>query len=324
MAVVDGQNIELKEFENKILNHLTVYLNPRKTSPKSLPSDPHFIYSEREQFLKTDFQSLLSLFGGINEKLMLLGGIEEKYRLLMRQAQLGKALQSIVHNVNNQLAPVLAVLETLQKENVHLRDLAMIYEQCQRIHSDFANLLRVSRRGLAKEVSGFDLNALIREELRLMMGADPVLQLRVVCHTQLDTELPPLYGIYNDFSHSFINLLRNAASAMAHTENPELTIRTGQNAKNIWLEVEDRGIGIPEQFLKDIFKPYVSSRERREGQEDSGLGLGLSSSKELLDKYKVKWEVKSRVGVGTRFVLKFPREKICIPPEDTQPGDRRE
>ncbi len=323
MAVVDGQNVELNEFENKILNHVTVYLNPRGTSQKSLPSDPWFILLDREQFLKTDFQFLLSLFSGINEKFMLLGGIEEKYRLLMRQAQLGKALQSIVHNVNNQLAPVLAVLETIQKENVHIRDLAMIYEQCQRIHSDFANLLRVSRRGLAKEVSGFDLNALIREELRLMMGADPVLQSRVVCHTQLDTELPPLFGIYNDFSHSFINLLRNAASAMARTENPELTIRTGQNAKNIWLEVEDRGIGIPEHFLKDMFKPYVSSCERRKGQEDSGLGLGLSSSKELLDKYKVKWEVKSRVGVGTRFVLKFPRDKICIPPEDTQLGDRR-
>ncbi len=325
LTIVDGQNVDLKEFENKTLDHLTVYLNPQEASKKSLPSDTWFISVEREQFLKTDFQFFLRLISSIAEKLEFSEEIKEKYRLLMRQAQLGKALQSIVHNVNNQLAPVLAALETLQKENVHLKDLAIISEQCQRIHSDFANLLRVSRRGLAKEVTGFDLNALIREELRLMMGADPLLQSRVVCHTQLDTELPPLYGIYNDFSHSFINLLRNAASAMAQTENPELMIRTGQNAKNIWLEVEDRGIGIPEHFLKDIFKPYVSSRERSKDQEDSGLGLGLSSSKELLDKYKVKWEVKSRVGVGTRFVLKFPRKKICTPPEDTQSGiDKRD
>ena len=257
LTIVDGKNIELNEFENKALNHITFYLNPRKTSLKNPPSDPYFISAEREQFLKTDFQFLLGLFSGISEKFDFLGKVGEKHRLLMRQAQLGKALQSIVHNVNNQLAPVLAALEILQKENVHLKELAVVSEQCQRIHSDFANLLRVSRRGLAKEISSFDLNSLIREELRLMMGADPLLQSKVVCRTQLDAELPPLYGIYNDFSHSFINLLRNATRAMAQTENPELTIRTGQNAKTIWLEVEDRGIGIPEHFLKDIFRKGI-------------------------------------------------------------------
>lgn len=315
LVFVDALLVKPEEIVNRVCNCLTVYLHNQDSKHKKFTFSRWVLAFPRERFLKSDIHFTMALLRELRDSISYAKRLEANYQPFTRQAQLGEALQGIVHNVNNQMTSVLGFLEIIQLEHLNLKELNLVYEHCQRLRADFANLLRVSRRDIIQEVSSFDLNAMIREELRLLMGIDPLLRNRIVCKTHLDADLPPLFGIYSDFSHSFLNLIRNATFAMTEVDNPQLTIRTSQNKNSIYLEVEDQGLGIPERYLEKIFKPYFSLSGQTNNHDDSGLGLGLSTSKELLDKYGVKWEVESRVGVGTRFVLNFPRDKVCRSPE---------
>jgi two-component system phosphate regulon sensor histidine kinase PhoR len=70
------------------------------------------------------------------------------------------------------------------------------------------------------------------------------------------------------------------------------------------LQVQDTGIGIPEESLPQIFdRFYVVDKSRF--KETGGLGLGLSIVKQVTDCHGGKIEVKSKVNEGTKFLVRF-------------------
>ncbi len=69
------------------------------------------------------------------------------------------------------------------------------------------------------------------------------------------------------------------------------------------IEVEDRGIGIPEDELEGIFDTFEQGKA---GQEFGGSGLGLMIARRLVELHDGTLSVKSKLGVGTRFILELP------------------
>jgi signal transduction histidine kinase len=95
------------------------------------------------------------------------------------------------------------------------------------------------------------------------------------------------------------NLVKNATDAMKG--RGEIVISLSETGKEMFIDVEDNGKGIPKKDFKTIFKPGYSTRER-------GWGLGLSLSKRIIEEYHrgkifVRW---SEPGKGTimRVALK--------------------
>ena len=85
-----------------------------------------------------------------------------------------------------------------------------------------------------------------------------------------------------------------------------MTIR--QQAKDVVLEVQDTGIGIPKEEGDRIFERFYrvdKSRSKKVG----GTGLGLSIVKHALKCHGATIQVDSQVGQGTRMIVTFPREK---------------
>ena len=117
-----------------------------------------------------------------------------------------------------------------------------------------------------------------------------------------ETNIPPLYLDPDKLERILMNLLRNA---IKFTETGSITVRTGQKQGHIVIEVEDTGIGIPQDHLPHIFKRFqqvdTSSTRRFEG-----TGLGLTIVKEAIDLMKGSIEVFSEEGKGTRFVIHLP------------------
>jgi putative nucleotidyltransferase with HDIG domain len=115
-------------------------------------------------------------------------------------------------------------------------------------------------------------------------------------------DIPPLYLDVDKVERILMNLLRNA---IKFTESGSITVRTGKNQHAIVIEVEDTGIGIPDDHLPHIFKRFqqvdTSSTRRFEG-----TGLGLTIVKEVIDLMKGSIQVFSEEGKGTRFVIQLP------------------
>jgi signal transduction histidine kinase len=93
------------------------------------------------------------------------------------------------------------------------------------------------------------------------------------------------------------NIIINAIDAMP-LQGGELTLVTKLTGERCTLEIRDNGIGISEECLENIFKPYFTGKE-------GGMGLGLSITLDILRANHATLDVRSREGAGTCFMLSF-------------------
>ena len=66
-----------------------------------------------------------------------------------------------------------------------------------------------------------------------------------------------------------LNLLRNAAEAVANQESREIALLTEANAATLQISVVDNGPGLPDEIRDKLFQPFVSTKK-------TGMGVGLS------------------------------------------------
>lgn len=96
-----------------------------------------------------------------------------------------------------------------------------------------------------------------------------------------------------------INLLRNAMQAFEEQENRIIEIRAFVNEKSRpVISVKDNGTGIDSEAMEKIFIPFFTTKK-------TGSGIGLSLSRQIMRQHQGTLTVKSTVGKGTEFFMRF-------------------
>jgi signal transduction histidine kinase len=113
-------------------------------------------------------------------------------------------------------------------------------------------------------------------------------------------QIPQIECYPSQLNQVFMNLLVNSAHAIE--KHGRITLRTGYDEKQVWIEVEDTGTGIPQDKLGRIFEPFFTTKP-----VGKGTGLGLSLSYGIVQKHGGRFDVHSVVGEGTRFRVVLPR-----------------
>jgi signal transduction histidine kinase len=98
---------------------------------------------------------------------------------------------------------------------------------------------------------------------------------------------------------ALVNIIINAIDAMAPEKGKLKLITKSINGRCI-MEIEDNGIGISKENLQHIFTPHFTDKV-------GGMGLGLSTTLNILNSNHAVTEVESVEGRGTRFILSFER-----------------
>jgi PAS domain S-box-containing protein len=122
-------------------------------------------------------------------------------------------------------------------------------------------------------------------------------------------DLPKIRCLPSQLNQVFMNLLVNAGQAI-QTQG-EITIRTGVDGEQVWIEVADTGSGIQKENLNRIFEPFFTTKP-----VGKGTGLGLSLSYSIVLKHHGRIDVASEVGKGTTFRVTLP-----IEPNDLVPAE---
>ncbi len=116
--------------------------------------------------------------------------------------------------------------------------------------------------------------------------------------------LPEIECLPSEINQVFLNLLVNAAHALSDVERGIITLRSGCDNLNVWIEIADTGSGIAPENLKRIFDPFFTTKPI-----GKGTGLGLSLSYGIVTKHGGRIEVDSKVGKGTTFRVILPQQQ---------------
>ena len=228
------------------------------------------------------------------------------------EAEIQKRIEftrALVHELKTPITPVMASSELLMQK---LKD-EPLYGLAQNISHGANNLNRRIDEllDLAKgEVGMLRLNPEPMDAVQLLqriVDEETPVAIRngQTLTAKLPERLPIIVADEERFRQVVLNLVNNAVK-FTHPGG-KITLKARVERDNLVVEVQDTGVGISEDEQKVLFEPYRSLESDRERL--SGLGLGLSLSKKLVELHGGRIWVKSEKGKGSTFGFSIPLAK---------------
>jgi len=239
-----------------------------------------------------------------------LGAILQGSQNILRRIGPGLAQN---HTVADALGVDLNQLNRYLQERGILRLLEGIREAGARAAKIVADMLSFSRRSEAL-FALVDIEDMMETVLRLAASDYDLKKKydfkRIKIERAYDSALRLVYCDKTEIEQVLLNLLKNAAQAMAAagTPSPRIVLRTARETDYAVLEVIDNGPGMEEKTLKRIFEPFFTTKD-----VGVGTGLGLSVSYFIVtEQHNGRLSVASKPGQGVCFSIRLPlvREKL--------------
>jgi len=227
---------------------------------------------------------------------------------LKRLEQIRKEfVANVSHELKTPLTAIQASVETLLdgaiNDSSHNRKfLECIEEDAQRLGNLIEDLLQLSRIE-SKEVPLKKENVVLAEIVRKSVEhfKKAIQQKNLAVEAGINDEKLPADS--EQLQRAVDNLVDNAIKY--NKQNGRILLRARRDGDWIRLEVEDTGIGIPQEGLPRIFERFYRVDKAR-SRELGGTGLGLSIVKHIAERHGGRVEVTSRLGQGSCFVLILP------------------
>ena len=151
-----------------------------------------------------------------------------------------------------------------------------------------------------KEVDARQLLASVGDDMAALISSNGQ-----SLEVEIPQSLPLVWADEERVQQVVLNLLINASKFTP--EGGEITLRGSRKGKNLLVEVQDTGHGIPEEEQVRLFQPYY--RLMGDLEHLSGLGLGLALSKHLVELQGGKIWIESEAGKGSTFSFTIPLAK---------------
>ena len=228
-------------------------------------------------------------------------------------AAIGQLAAGIAHELNNPLASASSLIQTdleLIQEQAEMReidkslleDLTYARKELNKTKSIVKSILDLSRQTQTYQEE-VNMNAVIDDALQVLYNQYKSLGVEI--EKKYDPNLPAISGNFSNLGQVLINIIKNAIQALPDGRG-KITLSTShrQKTKTVVVECRDTGIGIPPEMMKDIYKPFFTSKE-----VGKGTGLGLYVSYEIIKKHKGEIRIDSREGAGTTVTILLPYER---------------
>jgi two-component system, NtrC family, sensor kinase len=251
-----------------------------------------------------------------------------------KMASIGQLAAGVAHEINNPVGFVSSNLGTLQR---YINDMLRLLAAYEEREETMVDAVLADIRRLKKEIDAAylreDVVVLLSESLDGLQRVKRIVQdLKNFSHVDRSEQevanleagmestlnvvwnelkykarvvkeygdIPPIECVPSQLNQVFMNLLVNAAHAIE--EHGVITIRSGHDDSQVWVEVTDTGKGIAPEHLGRIFEPFFTTKP-----VGKGTGLGLSLSYSIVNKHGGHIDVHSQVGQGSTFRIVLPR-----------------
>lgn len=262
----------------------------------------------------------------------------ERVARLNQLAEMGKLAAGLAHELKNPLSTLKLNLQLLEEDLAglpgaqrSLTRLATLRKEADRLRHTLDDFLRFAGRiELRPEIVA--LNDVVEELIDFILPQAQAARVRVL--TSLAAENPRCRLDVNLFKQALLNLLLNAIQAMPASRNGEggtggaggggggeLLVRTLAAKDCAILYVSDTGVGIAPENLPRIFDAYFTTKK-------GGTGLGLPTTRRIIEEHNGHIAVTSDVGRGTSFRVDLPLvgsesgAETCTDPVKSAPPPR--
>jgi two-component system, NtrC family, sensor histidine kinase PilS len=242
--------------------------------------------------------------------------MEEKMKQSEQLAAVGKFSAGLAHEIRNPLASlsgsIQVLQETLETDEDQQRLMNIVLKETERVNDIVTDFLSYSQPRKSK-TTVIDLTQLLQDIIILMKNSneyDPSINIQLVA--------PPDHIIIQSeeaqIKQMIWNLCINGVQAMDTSGNLTMTIKKvvgykhnmfETNRRGVVIIVEDQGRGIPLEEQETIFNPFFTTR-------DEGVGLGLPTVKQIVERFAGHIGVESEPGRGTCFDVFLPQERSLL------------
>lgn len=242
--------------------------------------------------ITTGFQGIIH---NISEKIK----AEKKLAIAEKLGMTGRIARSIAHEVRNPLTNLNLAMEELQ-DNVAGDESGEMYvdiikRNIERINQLITELLNSSKAS-ALDLKYASLNNVLEESIALARDRMKLKGIKI--SKELDLSLPEVRIDPNRLKVAFLNIIMNAIEAMEENNGTLYINSQHVNEKLVEVRIKDTGKGIDQENLKRLFDPFFTAKH-------GGMGLGLTTSQNIIASHKGTIEVESEPNEGTTFHITF-------------------
>jgi two-component system, sensor histidine kinase and response regulator len=216
----------------------------------------------------------------------------------------------VSHEMRSPLVTIMQYFETLKviSENSLEQNAKDIIDRCEKrlqgLHDlveHWLDLARIEDGTFSEAKTPIVLTEILDRGIEELT---PLCQRReITLEASINEPSVKIMGDQESLVRVFTNIIGNATKYTP--PGGKITINMTQDDYYVYVNIADTGSGIPADKLPFIFEPFFRVKGKDERQK--GSGLGLTFVKKIMDAHNGTIEVTSQEGVGTRFLLRFPR-----------------
>lgn len=229
--------------------------------------------------------------------------VEEQLRHSDRLAVMGELSASLAHEVRNPLGAIRGAVEIIRDEtppeSKQFEFANILIEETKRLNEVVENYLNFAGKRSKNKVD-YEINEIIKNSILLLENQAIKKNIKLIYNPF--NGMSTINGDPTELRQIVINLFLNALESIEGEGEVILTLNKLPENGNFIFTIADSGVGINEQEIKNLFKPFYSTKE-------TGSGLGLPIIKRICENNSWTIEVASEPKVGTEFKLTIPANK---------------
>lgn len=249
------------------------------------------------RYYKND--ELNALARAYNRMILQIQDQKERLRFKASEEAWREMAKQVAHEVKNPLTPMKLTIQNFERkfdpEDPNIRERV---KQMSKTMVDQIDLIATVASAFSefaklpeKNNEVINLNTEVEDILRVFNDDS------IFIHSNKSNIMINMDRIY--LSRIITNLVTNAKQAESDERKLIINVDVEQHQRRVMVSIQDNGIGIPENIYERIFEPNFTSK-------NSGMGLGLSMVRKMVEDYKGEISVKSEVGKGSTFTITLP------------------
>lgn len=249
------------------------------------------------RYYKND--ELNALARAYNRMILQIQDQKERLRFKASEEAWREMAKQVAHEVKNPLTPMKLTIQNFERkfdpEDPNIRERV---KQMSKTVVDQIDLIATVASAFSEFAKLTEKN---NEVINLNKEVEDILRVfnddSIFMHTNKNNIMISMDRIY--LSRIITNLVTNAKQAQSDERKLIINVDVEQHQRRVMISVQDNGVGIPENMYERIFEPNFTSKS-------SGMGLGLSMVRKMIEDYKGEIVVKSEMGKGSTFIITLP------------------